>query len=306
MTDPEDISEDRGFKALFSAYPQETIEVFVPELLTERGKPITVTVLQQESTLPDLGEPNRFLDVALLATWADGSQAVILLVEHWSEARKVDLRRVLWYVADLALRHPQAAVLPAILLTDPSAQAVSGSLEIVVAGQVTVALHARVTRIGASDLPRLRLFQSRVAFTLGLLAARQTDAIEVLVAYVQDMVQAPGPLDDLERFLPFAMKLAKIPESDVPRFRHRLKETGMINVITEMKEEAKAKAIAKAMAEGMAEGLAQASRATVASVRRLVDRGILTREAARAELADLIETGAITRDIGQEALSLLK
>jgi len=103
MPESGDISEDRGFKALFTSYPHETIEVFVPEVLTERGRPATVEAIQQESARPDLGEPNRFLDVALLATWADGQQTVNLLVEHWSETRKVDLRRVNWYMADFAL-----------------------------------------------------------------------------------------------------------------------------------------------------------------------------------------------------------
>jgi len=96
MSDPGKRSEDRGFKALIGAYPVEAIEVFVPELLAERGRPITADVLQQESVMPDLADPSRFLDVGLLATWADGSQSGILLVEHWSEARKIDLRRVNW------------------------------------------------------------------------------------------------------------------------------------------------------------------------------------------------------------------
>lgn len=61
----------------------------------------------------------------------------------------------------------------------------------------------------------------------------------------------------------------------------------MVNVLTEMKEEAKA-------------------RWQSAEIRRLVERGVLTREAARAEIKDLTETGAISREIGQEALSLLK
>lgn len=285
MTDPEDISEDRGFKALFSAYPHETIEVFVPELLSERGKPITVTVLQQESTLPDLGEPNRFLDVALLATWADGSQAVILLVEHWSEARKVDLRRVNWYVADLALRHSGAVVFPVVLVTDPSAQTVPDRWDMSVAGMTVAALRVRVFRVTNVELPRLRSLQSRVAAMLTTLAVQ--DAVDAVVAALEHMARSPGPLDDLERFLPFAMKLARMPESDAPRFRRRLEEAGMVNVLTEMKEEAKA-------------------RGQVAEIRRLVERGVLTREAARAEINDLTETGAIPREIGQEALSLLK
>lgn len=284
MTDPEDISEDRGFKALFSAYPQETIEVFVPELLAERGKPVTVTMIQQESALPDLGEPNRFLDVALLATWADGSKAVILLVEHWSEARKVDLRRVNWYVADLALRHSGAVVFPVVLVTDPGAQSVPDRWDMSVAGMTVAALRVRIFRVTAIELPRLRSLQSRVAAVLTTLAVQ--DAVDAVVAALEHMARSPGPLDDLERFLPFAMKLARMLESDAPRFRRRLEEAGMVNVLTEMKEVAKA-------------------RGQIAEIRRLVDRGILTRDAARAEIRDLTETGAIPRDIGQEALAQL-
>ncbi|MBA3707714.1 MAG: hypothetical protein H0W83_02700 [Planctomycetes bacterium] len=226
--------------------------------------------------------------MALLATWEDGSQAVILLVEHWSEARKVDLRRVNWYVADLALRHPHAVVFPVVLVTDPGAKAVADHWEMVVAGVTTVLLRVRISQVTTADLPRLRSLQNRVAGMLMALVVQ--DTVEAVVAAFGHMARSPGPLDDLERFLPFIMKLARMPESDVPRFRRRLEEAGMVNVITEMKEE----------------GRAEAGRATVASIRRLMDRGVLTRDVARTELQDLMETGAIPRDIGQEALSLLK
>ena len=53
MTD--DVSEDRGLKELFTAYPFETVEVFVPELFAQRGRPASVEALQQEMPLPDQG-----------------------------------------------------------------------------------------------------------------------------------------------------------------------------------------------------------------------------------------------------------
>jgi hypothetical protein len=299
MSDSGEISEDRGFKALVTSYPVEAIEVFVPELLTERGRPITTAVLQQESTLPDLAEPSRFLDVALLATWADGSQAVILLVEHWSQARKVDLRRVNWYVADLALRHPLAVVYPVVLVTEPGTQTIPERWEMRVAGVTTSALQVRVYRVTDAELPRLRSLQNRVAAVLTTLAMR--DAVDAVIAALEHMARSPGPFDDLNRFLPFAVKLARMRGSDRPRFRRRLEEAGMVNVILQMEEEARA----AGRAEARAEALAQSSRATVASFRRLVDRGVLSCEAARAELQHLMDSGAITRDIGQEALSLL-
>jgi hypothetical protein len=69
-SDPGAISEERGFKALFATYPVETIEVVVPDLLAEYGMPVSAMLLQQESPPPDLAEPSRFLDVALVLGWA--------------------------------------------------------------------------------------------------------------------------------------------------------------------------------------------------------------------------------------------
>jgi hypothetical protein len=116
-------------------------------------------------------------------------------------------------------------------------------------------------------------------------------------------------LDDIERFLPFAKKLARMQEPGMPRFRLRLKEAGMINELTEMREEAEAKGEAKAAAraaQALAAALSQASRAMVASFLRLMERGVVTREMVRTELQDLMDAGAITREIGQEALSQLQ
>ena len=286
MTDTGEMTEDRGFKALFAAYPRETIEVFAPELLAERGQPLRIDILSQESTLPDLGEPSRFLDIALLASWADGSQVVITLIEHWSAARKVDLRRVLWYSADLALRHPAAAVLPVVLVTEPTTQPVPDRLVMTVAGVTTLALQVRVVQVTPADVPRLRALQNRVAAMLTALVVQ--DAVEDLVTLLAQMARSPGPVDDLERFLPFAAKLAKLRESDAPRFRRRLEETGMVNVITEMKNEARAKVLAEGVAQGVAQG-------HIAAICHSVSKGRMSLDAARAEVQDLLAADIITR-----------
>jgi hypothetical protein len=43
MPDSGEVSEDRSFKALVTSYPVEAIEVVVPELLRQRGRPATGT-----------------------------------------------------------------------------------------------------------------------------------------------------------------------------------------------------------------------------------------------------------------------
>ena len=49
MSDADEVSEDRGLKELFTAYPFETVEVFVPELIAQRGRPTSIAAVQQES-----------------------------------------------------------------------------------------------------------------------------------------------------------------------------------------------------------------------------------------------------------------
>ncbi len=104
---------------------------------------------------------------------------MILLVEHWSAARKVDLTRVLWYYAALLLKHPAAEVFPLVLVTGRSACSVPDRLESSIAGQQVLAFAVRVVRIGPSDLPLLRSLQNRVAAMLQALAIR--DAAEAML-----------------------------------------------------------------------------------------------------------------------------
>ncbi len=149
----EGMTEDRGFKALFVMYPQDTLEVFAPHLLAAYGTPIRMVALQQECALPDLGEASRFLDMALLVHWADGREAVILVIEHWSSAHQVDLRRVLWYVAALAHQHQDAVIQPVLLVTDLGACLVENELTMRVADAQVLQMRVHPVRVSRPTCP---------------------------------------------------------------------------------------------------------------------------------------------------------
>ena len=288
-------SEVYGLKALFSTYPEETLEVFVPELLAERGTPTRIETLQQEVPLPDLGEPSRFLDVAMLATWADGSQTVILLIEHWSEARKVDLTRVLWYTTALAVQHLGAAILPIILVTDPAAGNLQDQLLWHVAGRTILDFRVQVVQVGPEDLPRLRQLQNHVAAVFLALALRSAGPIAAAVAAMRAMTDLTTTLDDLRRFLPLAVKLARIHASELHLFYTQLRqENHMWTIFDEVEAEGKA----KGKAEGKAEGV-------ILALRDLVAQGILPIDGARREIRRLIDQGLLPESIGAEAIQRL-
>jgi hypothetical protein len=305
MPDASDVTEDRGLKALFTTYPTDTVRTLLPELVAKNGDPVRVEALAQELPLPDLSDPSRFLDMALRCTWADGTRSVIVLVEHWSEARKVQMKRVLLYLADLALRNLDADVLPVILVTDPKDQEVPEELRIERDGALWLYMKVRVVRVTPTDLPRLRSLQSMVSSVLATLALRQVveDAVEVTLEALRLMAAVNAPLDDLRRFLPLTQKFAKLRDSDEPRFRQRLREEPtMGNVLDDIWTEAATKGEAQGIAKGKAEGKAEAARAMVASIRRLVAASKLPVDGARAEIADLMAAGVIPQDVGQEAL----
>ena len=295
MSDPGAISKDRGFKALFATDPVEAIAFVAPDLLARYGTPVTATLLQQESHLPDLAETSRFHDVALALTWADVRQTVILLIEQWSRARSVDLGRVLWHIADLVHRHPHAVVCPVMLVTDSRVLYVADRWIMTVVGRTPMMLQVQVYRVTSDTPPRLRSMKNRVAAILTILDVQNgMDAADAVGSALEQMARSPGSLDDIERFLPFALTLANMLESDMPRIRRRLEEAGMINVITDMKNEARA------------EALIQSSRACAIPIPRFKNAGVLTRDAARAQVQEPIAAGAITREIGNEALAQLE
>jgi hypothetical protein len=181
-------------------------------------------------------------------------------------------------------------------VTDRSAREVPERLESIIGDTVILVFNVRVIRITEADLPRLRSLQNRVAAMLMALAIQ--DAVEAALAVIMAMQRAPGPLDDLRRFLPLAQKLARMRDSDEPRFRRRLREEPtMGNMLDDIKAEGEAR--------GEARGEAKAARATIDTLRRLVARGVMPIDAARAEIEDLIATHAIPEAIGREALGLL-
>ncbi|GDY13492.1 hypothetical protein LBMAG53_23700 [Planctomycetota bacterium] len=300
---PDRPTQDRGFKELFTEYPQETLEVFVPELLAKYGRPAKITVISQELPVPDLSEPSRFLDVALECAWNDGRTAIIVLIEHWSEGRRVDLDRVHLYFAALRCRNrkPKAEVFPIVLVTDASAKEIEDTLTVDLLDERILTFKVRIYRVTAEQLPRLRAMQNRVAQLLSLLATM--NAVDDLVQVLLAMHRAPGPVDDLSRFLSFAQLLAKLPPEQEAAFHRRLRqEPAMYTVFDEVKDEGRAEGRAEGEAKGRAEGRAEG---LIALIRHRVAKGKLTIDEARAEVQELIADGDISAEVGQKAFVLL-
>ena len=283
------VTQDRGFKRLFSAYPVAAFKFFAREIVVAKGLPVSIEVLvQHEVMLEDLNKPSRFLDIALIATYANGD--TIILVEHWSSAREVDHARVVLYAVSLKLRHPKATILPVIFVTDPKATVVGEWSMPGWGREAAVALKARVVRITSADIARLEeeAQESRVAAAMRPLAYGPgiDSAVKAGVAFAK----APGTIDDFRLLLPLIEELAMLGPEDVAEYRRRLIQEPGMSIIEEW--------IAETKAEGKTEG-------ALATILHMVAKGRATIDGARAEIADLVAAGTVTRAQADEALAKL-
>jgi hypothetical protein len=237
---------------------------------------------------------SRQMDAAILYRWSTGQQAIILQVEHWSRSRDLDLRRALCYTADLAVRYPEAAVIPVMVLCDRPAEAPPDRLVIAAGGFQTVAFQVVLFQVVRDVLARWQV--------------TPTPFLAVLCALADDLPPAERGMRALGFALRFGAAFAaqafepidngasiRQDEAEHARFYDYLRrDHTMTSVIELLRAEGKA--------EGMAEGKAEAA---LAMLRRRIARDALTIDAARAEVEDLCREGDLTRDEADRVLARL-
>jgi hypothetical protein len=258
--------------------------------------------------MPDLRLANRLIDAALLATWPDGSQ--VLLVEHWSRIRDIDWPRMALYVCALKVQHPEADVLPVMLVTDKSDADVPELWQMNKRPPPAVTLAVRVVRPRAADVPRYRDMENRVA--AALIAVAMRDRVKAAVSAAIAFVRAPGSSEEIKQFLPFLEELANLRKKERIVYLKRMRKEPSMSIIEEWLAEKASEAQAKGKAEGMAEGKAEGMAAgkaegmaagkaegmaagQVALLSDLVARNVLSIETARVEIERLVAAGALTR-----------
>ncbi len=112
------VSIDQSIKELLQLHPDDTLAFLLPDVVQTRGKPISWQCHNIQVRKKDLTRKGMVMDLNIEYTFAQGQPLLLVLVEHWSTARSIDLVRTAQYYLDLTGRFPSMEVVPVALITE--------------------------------------------------------------------------------------------------------------------------------------------------------------------------------------------
>ena len=271
----EQFSHDQAVKNLLKEYPIEALEFLAEDVVAIHGTPASVGFLDTAVTKDDTAEqgPGMAMDLAIRYVFADGQGVLFVLVEHWSDARRLDLLRTARYYLDLCRRFPSDEILPIALVDDDHPHALTDTVTRGAIGETFLAFHTRIVQVPALDLERYRTTRNRVAlsFTPNMHGNfdRVERVIEVAVAF-----QGQDDTNGYRKFFAFWVVEGKLEIEEQITLDRRLKEMEMPYIIQKWKQEGLEEGRAEGKAEGMERGLEEGLRqARFENARRMLAKG---------------------------------
>lgn len=271
----EQFSHDQAVKNLLKEYPIEALEFLAEDVVATHGIPVSVEFLDTAVTKDDTAEqgPGMAMDLAIRYVFAEGQGVLFVLVEHWSDAHRLDLLRTARYYLDLCRRFPKDEVLPIALVDDDRPHALADTVTRGAIGETFFAFHTRIIQVSDLEMERYRTTRNRVALSFTPNMSGNFDRVERVIE-VAVAFQRQDDANGYRKFFAFWVVEGRLKAEEQITLDRRLKEMEMPYIIQKWKqegleagleegrarghEEGKAEGIAEGKERGLEEGLRQA------------------------------------------------
>jgi hypothetical protein len=265
---PDAFSHDQAVKNLIKAYPVEALEFLAEDVFAARGQPVGCEFLDPAVVKDDVAEPGpgQAMDLAIRYAFAAGTGVLILLVEHWSDATRLDLLRTARYYLDLCRRFPDDEILPIALVDDDRPHGLRDTVERGAMGRNFLSFCTRIVQVPAMDLVRFRSSCNRVALSFSPNMGGRFDRVEQVV-HVAVEFKRQGDLEGFRKFFAFWVIEGRLDLNEQRRLRARFKEMEMPEIIQWWIEEG--------LEKGRIAGRLEGDRArALLDARRMLEHGI--------------------------------
>jgi hypothetical protein len=160
-------SHDQAVKNLLKRYPYDALEFLAPDIWRSRGHPSSVEVVDATVAKDDAAEPGpgQAMDLALRFDYPEAPALLVVLVEHWSSADKLDLLRTARYYLDLCRRFLDDDILPIALVDDDRPYVLEDTVRRGVGGHPHLIFETRLVQVPAMEMEAYRRTRNRVALS---------------------------------------------------------------------------------------------------------------------------------------------
>jgi len=160
------VSVDQAIKELLQIRPPDTLAFLLPEVVAARGQPVSWQFHNIQVRKKDLVRKGLVMDLNIEFRFAQGAPLLMILVEHWSTARSVDLLRTAQYFLDLSGRFPQHEVVPVALVTEIGAMPIVDNIVRSALGREVLRFSTRVVQLSQTQAETWAQAGNLVAATL--------------------------------------------------------------------------------------------------------------------------------------------
>jgi hypothetical protein len=256
------LSIDQGIKELLQLRPVDAFAFLLPDFHAKRGDPMCWEFLATQVRKKDLRGKGYLMDLNIRYEFPNGASILLILVEHWSEARRVDLVRTAHYYLDLMERFPEDEIVPVALITERKERAVLDQIAGQGGGEEFLRFRTRVVQLACQDARRWAATTNLVATTMLLAMNEAWDGIQTLLTAAADAFQASGSDEEVRLLFPLFVELGKLDAEE--------EETIMSYLATMPKPKIQVKIEDAARKEGLQEGLREGLQETA---RRMLAEG---------------------------------
>ena len=268
----EQFSHDQAVKNLLKDYPSEALEFLAEDVVDAHGMPVSVEFLDTAVAKDDVAQPGpgQSMDLAIRYRFGDGKAAILVLVEHWSDAGKLDLLRTASYFLDLCRRFPGEEILPIALVDDDRPRELDDTVERRAMGISHFHFTTRILQVPSLDLERFRYTANRVALSFSPNMSgdfNRVDRVMHVAFAFRDQFDMPG----FRKHFAFWVVEGRLNQDQQREVKQRLKEMDMPEIMDWFKQEG----IAEGLEKGIEQGIEKGARAkALEDARKLSEHGV--------------------------------
>src|ERR1035437_1895531 len=224
-------SHDQAVKNLLKRYPYDALEFLAPDIWESRGHPSFVEVVDSAVAKDDAAEPGpgQAMDLAIRFEYPSDPPLLVVLVEHWSSADKLDLLRTARYYLDLCRRFPQDDILPIALVDDDRTYVLEDTVRRGAGGHHHLIFETRLVQIPALEMEAYRQTHNRVALSF-LPNMRGSCGVDSVLDVALTFLQA-GDQDGVRLLFAFWVVEGRLDVVEQKELNRKLQEREMPEII---------------------------------------------------------------------------